>query len=314
MSFKLMNMKRRDFIYAAGLGSLSFGFHPQAFFPTGISTAADLNRFLRTVFIVNEPSVDRIIIGNPETKIRKVGTAWMPYFETLKQAVAQGINVLVVHEPIFYDHWDLEQATGGHLPPEKQKALEKMFAPYRDITEKKKKWIEDNELVIIRCHDVLDIVKDFGIPFALGQKLGLRNEDIIRSKDYYNVYRIEENSALNVAGIIASGLKDFNQPGVAFYGDPDRRVSSVGLGTGCICDPRDYYELEPDLFIAIDDTIRTWIQTTYAEDSGHPLVVINHGTSEENGMRLLNLFLKKNFPQKEFIHMNQGCSYTWINA
>ncbi len=314
LNYNYILMKRRDFVFTAGLGSMSFAIHPHAFLPKGISTAGDLNRFLRTIYIVKEPSLDHIIIGNPETKIRKVGTAWMPYFETLKQAVAQGINVMVVHESTFYEYWEPDPLTGGQLPPEKQKALEIFFAPYLDILEKKKKWIEDNELVIIRCHDVLDIVKDFGIPFALGQKLGFRNEDIIRSKNYYNVYRIEENSALNIAGIIASGLKDLNQPGVAFYGDPERRVSSVGLGSGCICDPRDYYELEPDLVIAVDDTIRTWIHTTYAEDSGHPLVVINHGTSEENGMRLLNLFLKKNFPEIEFIHMNQGCGYRWVSA
>ena len=87
---------------------------------------------------------------------------------------------------------------------------------------------------------------------------------------------------------IASSLKDFNQPGVAFYGDPDRPVSSVGLGTGVISNPHRYMELIPDLCISIDDTIKTRIHTTYAEDTGNPMVEINHGISEEMGMRLLN--------------------------
>lgn len=113
---------------------------------------------------------------------------------------------------------------------------------------------------------------------------------------------------------ISSSLIVLNQPGVAFYGDPERTVSSVGLGTGCICDPMQYQELEPGLTIAIDDTVRTWTQTSYAEDTGDPLVVINHGTSEEMGMRILNQHLSQNIPGIDFIHLDQGCTYRWVTG
>lgn len=301
-------MRRRDFIKTTGLASMSLSSFPMNM-EVEIITAGELQKYLRSLYSVREPSVDRIIIGDPDTKIKKAGTAWTPYFKTLKNAVSQGINVLVVHEPTFYTHWDLDKKNQDFYnspSPAKEQ--------YLGALETKKRYIESNGLVIIRSHDVPDIIKNFGIPFSLGQKLGLKNEDILRSKDFYNVYRIEKNTAANVAKIIAGKLKDFNQPGVAFYGDPNRPVSTVGLGTGCICDPQQYAELNPDLCIAIDDTIRTWIQTTYAEDTGNPLVVINHGTSEEMGMRLLNDFLRKSFPSFEFIHFGQGCSYNWITA
>jgi len=68
------------------------------------------------------------------------------------------------------------------------------------------------------------------------------------------------------------------------------------------------------MFIAIDDVVRTWTQTTYASDSGQPLIVINHGTSEEAGMRMLNQIIKKKFPKLETIHFEQGCSYKWITG
>lgn len=73
-------------------------------------------------------------------------------------------------------------------------------------------------------------------------------------------------------------------------------------------------DLKPDIFIVIDDVIRTWIETEYAEDTGQPLVVINHGTSEEFGMRWLNDHLKKTFSQYDVIHLSQGCSYRWITG
>lgn len=302
-------MKRRDFIIRSSLvslGSVSLGLQANSL-KRGILTAADMQDYLRSLHQVSEPSVDRIVIGDPQTKIARVGTCWQPYFSTLREAKEQGINLMIVHEPTFYTHWDLDQEDElfSRTPsPAQEKYVEAVVT--------KKKWIEENDMVIIRSHDVPDILKGFGMPFALGHSLGYENKDIIRSKDYYNVYQVAPDKAWNVASNIASSLMVLNQPGVAFYGDKNRMVSTVGLGTGCICDPMQYEELNPDLHIAIDDTIRTWTQTSYAEDTGNPLVVINHGTSEEMGMRLLNEHLSQNIPEIEFIHLNQGCSYRWI--
>ena len=65
-------------------------------------------------------------------------------------------------------------------------------------------------------------------------------------------------------------------------------------------------DLEADLRIAIDDSVRTWTQTYYAMDSGDPLIIVNHGTAEENGMRLLHAHLQEVFSLHEVIHFNQG--------
>jgi len=304
-------MNRRKFVRMTGLGTAG-----SLLYTSGISnckmdknmTAEDLNTYLRSIVEVDEPSVDRFVIGDPKTKISKIGTAWMPYWKTLKKAVSAGVNTLIVHEPTFYTHWDLEAVKGDHLSapvPAKDK--------YSKAVEEKKKWIEDNGLVIIRCHDVLDKVSDWGIPYALGQGLGLSNDDIVNSKTFYNVYKIEPTPAGELATKIAASLKSVKQPGVAFYGDENYEVNTLGLGTGCICNPLQYTELGPDLFIGIDDTIRTWVQATFAEDTGQPLIVINHGTSEEFGMKSLNNHLTEKFKNYEVIHMDQGCGYRWIS-
>jgi len=276
---------------------------------SGQLRAKDVNSHLRSLCEVNEPSVDRIIIGDPETPVKRIGTAWMPYWETCRDAVEKGVNVLVVHEPTFYTHLDLEAENSDFL-----RAADPGRKAYMDLREKKKKWIEDNGLVIIRCHDVWDKVPVNGIPFALGGALGFTEKDLVRSEAYYNVYRTPVTPAIEVAKMIASSLKTVGQPGVAFYGDENYEVRSVGLGTGCICNPLEYMHLEPDLFISIDDSISTWVQTSYAEDSGRPLVVINHGTSEEFGIRLLHEHLKLTFPEHQPVHLNQGCTYQWVTA
>ena len=307
-------MKRRTFIKVSGLAAAGTTLTGAAM-GTGTQTsdktitAADVNKYLRSLCEVKEPSVDRVIIGNPETEVTRIGTAWMPYWKTLRRAVEHGVNTMVVHEPTFYTHWDLQAED-----PEYTEKTEAGKTAYLKAIDQKKQWINDQGLVIIRCHDVLDIVPEFGVPFAFGQALGFTNKDIIRSKKYFNVYQMESTPAIQVAKLIAEKLKSVDQAGVAFYGDPEYPVSALGLGTGCACDPLDFIDKNADLYVAIDDTIRTWTQSTFAEDTGKPLIVINHGTSEEFGVRLLRDQLSKAFPEYPVEHFNQGCGYLWVTA
>ncbi len=309
-------MKRKDFIKASILSGSYIGI-------SGLSSdkvlipgnsgpevkAKELQEYLVTLTKLPEKTVDRIIIGNPETTIRKIGTCWMSTWETCKKAVDSGVNVLVTHEPTFYTHWDLDDVPGFL-----ERSSDYTRQQYMLQIDKKKKWIIENQLVIIRNHDTIDALREKGIPFAFGEFLGFAKNDIIASRTYYNVYRFNTMTAASFAGILAGKLKQLGQPGIAFYGDPERKVSSVGLGTGWICDPMDYADLKPDVFVAIDDVIRTHIQTVYAEDTGHPLIVINHGVSEEMGIRSLNRIIKDRYPSFEVIHFNQGCTYDWITA
>ncbi len=305
-------MKRRDFISVAGPSVLGLSVIPGSLFSkpnSNVITARELNDYLNSLVEVDQPSVDKVIVGDPDVPISKIGTAWMPYWSTLKEAKLKGVNTMVVHEPTFYTHRDLEGTTGDYLSaPSKAKKL------YTEQVEAKKEWIEKNDMVVIRCHDVLDKIGGYGIPFAFGRALGFSDSNLIRSKTFYNVYEIETKPAIDVARMIASKLKAVGQPGVAFYGDENYPVKTVGLGTGCICNPMDFMDLDMDLAIAIDDSVNTWTQTSFAEDTGKPLVVVNHGTSEEFGMKEFSAQLNKAFVNYEVLHFDQGCTYKWVTA
>lgn len=302
-------MLRKDFLKLTAFSGAIFSTTVKAVQQSkpAAMTAADLQNYLISLVPLPEKTVDRFIIGDPGTRIKKIATCWMPYWDTCKEAVKAGANVIVTHEPTFYTHWDLD---------EKRPYSDQEFAreQYMQLVESKKKWILDNGLVIIRHHDSLDALKDRGIPYSFGKFLGFRNEDIINSKTYYNVYRIKKQPASVVAAGIAKRMSEVGQPGVAFYGDPDYPVSTVGVGTGAICDPMRFADLKPDLAIAIDDSVKTWTQTYFARDTGKPLVIVNHGASEEAGIQELNRIIKEKFPSVETIHFRQGCTYKWITA
>lgn len=305
-------MERKEFIKIAALsgGYMAATGKAGADSFTGLKsdlTAARLQQFLTSQTELKSDTVDRIIIGNPDTLIKKIGTCWLSDWATCRKAVDSGVNVLITHEPTFYTHRDLDEVPGFL-----QRSSDYTKGQYLFQIEKKKKWINDNGLVIIRNHDTLDALQDKGIPFAFGQFLGFRNSDIIASRTYYNVYKFKKQTASSFAKDLAGKLKELGQPGLAFYGDPEREVASVGIGTGWICDPMDYADLKPDVYIAINDVIRTHVQTVYANDTGHPLIVIDHGTSEEMGMRSLNQIIREKYPDIETIHFSQGCTYKWI--
>jgi putative NIF3 family GTP cyclohydrolase 1 type 2 len=314
-------MRRRTFIGLAGAasaGAFVAGTRSSASAGIGASgrrasaaplLAKDVAACLRSLVEVAEPSVDRIVIGDPETEVAKIGTCWMPYWDTCRQAVRDGVNLLVVHEPTFYTHWDLDEKS-----PDLFAASPAGREAYLKAVGAKKDWIRANKLVIIRCHDVEDKIGGFGVPFAFGRLLGFDNGDIVRSKPYYNVYRTEPRPAIEVARTIARKMAEVRQPGVAFYGDGKRIVDSVGVGTGCYCDPIEFMDLAPALFVSIDDVVRTWTQTVYARDTGHPLVVVNHGATEEAGVRGLSEFLKSRYPERQVIHYAQGCGYDWVGG
>jgi hypothetical protein len=314
-------MRRRSFIELAGAASAGAllggsGGASMAGAPVDARGAAakpllarDVAAHLRSLAEVAEPSVDRIVIGDPETEVAGIGTCWLPYWDTCRQAVRDGVNLLVVHEPTFYTHWDLDEKS------------EDLFAAsaagkeaYGKAVRMKKDWILTNKMVVIRCHDVEDKIGGFGIPHAFGRLLGFRSDDIIRSKPYYNVYRTDPRPAGEVARMIAGKMAEVRQPGVAFYGDRNRIVDSVGVGTGCYSDPIEFMDLVPALFVSIDDVIRTWTQTVYARDTGHPLVVVNHGATEEAGVRGLSEHLKKTYADRKVIHYAQGCGYDWVTG
>jgi len=314
-------MKRRTFIGLAGAASAGVilsGAGPASLsedvqVPSSAAAkpiaARDVAAYLRTLEEVAEPSVDRIVVGDPATEVANIGTCWLPYWETCRQAVRDGVNLLIVHEPTFYTHWDLDEKS-----PDLFAASAAGQKAYRRAVEAKKEWILANKMVVIRCHDVLDKIGGFGIPYAFGKLLGFGTGDIVRSRPYYNVYRTERKRAVEAAREIARRMAEVGQPGVAFYGDKDRAIESVGIGTGCFSDPIEFMDLAPDLFVAIDDVVRTWTQTVYARDTGHPLVVVNHGATEEAGVRGLSEFLKKRYPERRVIHYAQGCGYEWVTG
>ncbi|MEO6004964.1 MAG: Nif3-like dinuclear metal center hexameric protein [Opitutus sp.] len=270
-------------------------------------TARDLHRWLRSLHPIAEPSVDQIIVGEPDKVVGRIAVAWMPTWDTLRAAHEHGCNLVVAHEPTFFAHHESRgfDEEFPDLPPLARKSVV-------ETREAKRRWIEENGMVVIRCHDVLDAMPG-GVVDAFGAALGFTDADCVSSVHHHRLIRVDPPVRAEVlAQRIANVLAQVGQPGVAFHGDPARLIRRLGLGTGYSCQPWTFLEMGADMAVTIDDRIKTWTECEWADDSGFPMIVIHHGASEEWGVRRLCDLMANQFPHHRVQLLPQGFRCRWI--
>lgn len=241
-------------------------------------------------------TVDQIIAG-PDQEIRAAAVCWMPYSWAIREAAARGANLLVAHEPTFYDHFEFRQMLDER---------------YAQAKAEKEKLIEELGLTILRCHDVWDAVPGKGVPDSWGKLLGF--DEPVSQSVYHRIYQVPSGTALEVSIRIADRTAEYGQATLAFYGDPGARVETVGLGTGCCSSPHDLFALGADLAISVDDIVRAWIDGEWATDTGRPVLVVNHGVSEACAMQSLADQISCLVGGIPVSVIRQGCSFLEVRA
>lgn len=276
--------------------------------------ALELHQYLQSLCEIRKPHpVDGILFGDPDTEVRKVATCWLPYVDTLREAQALGANVVVCHEPLLYCHWGWDDPANDVKRICREKELPGALAAYQQAVDEKLAWLARSGMVVIRCHDVLDKVPGFGVPFGFAKLLGYAPERRVKAVDYLQLFEIEPVPALAEAQRIADCLKPLHQRSLMFYGEGDRVVRRVAIGTGCCSEPLELMELGAEFCVTITDVLRTWIQGAYARDTGFPTAVVDHGASEEGGVRLLCEHLRDALGLP-CVHLPQGAGYQTVLA
>jgi len=182
-------------------------------------TAGELNSYLNSLgtdWVDMSRTVDTFKSGGPEVEVKGIAVGWMSYTGSLKRALELGCNVFITHEPTYYNHRDND---------------EKIFR-FEQVV-KKREFIENSKITIIRCHDVWDQYPDIGIPTAWGKFLGLGEP--IDGSGYFYVYNGRGQTAVEIARKISTRVKDLGQPGVQLIGPEKKSVRRIVLGGRCIC-------------------------------------------------------------------------------
>lgn len=259
-------------------------------------------------------TVDGIIVGDPDKDVHRVLVTWISSFEAVKIAVEREFDMLITHEPTFWFHVG-EKSPGDEASKSQQWAFlqhrtmkQQESGLLRKLGSAKKTFIEQNGLVVLRNHDVWDRMPEIGIPWAWARFLGLEGKPVvIEAKGCQHRYDIDPLHLDDLAEKIAERTATIGEPNIQVIGDGSSKVSKVGVGTGCACSIFAYLEMGCDVSIVCDDGSKYFSDIQYAIDSNHPVIRVNHGTSEEPGMVTLTKYINDNLSIKAVHLPHRSC-------
>ncbi|MFC1996313.1 Nif3-like dinuclear metal center hexameric protein [Chloroflexota bacterium] len=255
-----------------------------------------LNHFLtHSTWVDPQKTVDRVIAGDPDKDVDRCLVTWMPNMKALGYAVENGYELIICHEPTFWNHFD-------DIPAASPRTTEKAA------------FIQENNLTILRNHDCWDRWPDVGIPWAWAYFLGIEGQPVKFGQDgYQQRYDILVITLGDFASQIAGMCATIGESQVQVTGDLNQPISKIGIGTGCACDIETFIQMDCDCSIVCDDGSTYWSNIQMAEDIGHPVIRVNHGTSEEPGMITLTQYINDNLGiQAE--HFPHGATFRLVSS
>ena len=272
----------RKYLWLACLFILSF-------FLNGLSACSAQERTLTARDVVQriqehvgvpwqKETVDTFKAGDPDTKITGIAVTMMATFEVLQRAAASGANLIITHEPTFYNHLD----TFTEIP---QKENDPVLA-------EKLTFIKDHHLVIWRFHDHWHKRTPDGIEAGMTHALGW---EAFQDKQNQYLFTIPETSLEKLAADLKARLELHT---MRVLGDPQMKVTRVALSPGSAGMQREIGALEkPDIQLLITGESREWETVEYAADAisekkNKALIVLGHIPSEQAGMEECTRWLK----------------------
>jgi putative NIF3 family GTP cyclohydrolase 1 type 2 len=246
-------------------------------------------------WVDREKTVDRVLWGDGDREITNAAVSWFPDIATIRKAVETGCELLVTHEPLFWDHLGVNRHWIDREP---------------GLT--KQRVLDESGLVVVRAHDSWDNWPGIGIRDSWAAGLGLTEKVADGSSgNYHAVYAIEPQPLRAFARHVAERIRPLGEDSVQVIGDPDRVVSRPALGVGCIVPDVEMIEAGADVLIGCYDGASYWAVRERQWELGAAVLTVEHGTSEMWGLENLCRHLAGQFPEVAFTYLAEH-PRTWI--
>ncbi|MCU0408305.1 MAG: Nif3-like dinuclear metal center hexameric protein [Bacteroidales bacterium] len=212
--------------------------------------------------------------------------------DVLRKAVALDCNLIIAHEPLYYNHSD---ATA-------------LFSDDPVFLEKQK-YIRDNNLVIWRFHDYIHRMQPDGIQAGMASKLGWEK---YLAKGSTSSFLVPET---NLGAVLVHLKKIF--PGSVFnvIGKKDMKVRTIKIAVGAPGSQAHFRLLrEQDTDLLLAGEVPQWETYEYMRDAvaqgrNKAIVFLGHVQSEEAGMDYCAAWLKGFIKDIPVHFVETGASY-----
>ena len=244
----------------------------------------------------SDRTCDTLKAGDPNTEVSKVAVAMFATVDIVRQARDWGAQLLIVHEPTYYNHWD--DHSDDYFEAEKRRL------------------IESSGLTIYRFHDHPhctdpDIITEGEIRY-LGLDCTLEKTDVF---DLTRLHLTNPMTPRQLAKYIEDtlGIAHVRIAGAADA--PCTRLSlMVGTPGGLEAEL-----LRPETEIILTGEICEWALGEHVRDAAQlgyrkAILVLGHIGSERDGMKYTAQILKQRQPQLDVRYFEGGEVYTYSDS
>lgn len=262
-----------------------------------LTAAQTIERIVKATGATLPPNtVDTIKAGDPGTVVTGIATTFTPTMDVLRKAVAAGDNLIVSHEPTFYNHLD-DPALFVDDPVYKEKLA----------------YIQQHHLVVWRFHDTWHLRVPDGIAEGFVAQAGW--------KQYENPGPAAETGFFftlpqTTVQALAKDLKlKFHAQVIRIVGDPNLKVTKVAYAPGAAGEATQVKALErDDVEVLLVGEIPEWETILYVRDAAQQgrkkaLILLGHVTSEEAGMDNCAKWLRTVLPDMKVQFIPAGEPY-----
>jgi putative NIF3 family GTP cyclohydrolase 1 type 2 len=223
-------------------------------------------------------TVDTFKAGNPDSPVSGIAVTMMATLDVLQRAAAAGDNLIITHEPTFFDHLDISD----QLP---EKDTDPVLAA-------KRQFIAEHGQVIWRFHDHWHARNPDGIEAGMVHALGW--EKFQDANNQY-LFTIPETPLEKLAAEIKRklGIRI-----IRVVGDPGLRITKLALAPGAAGLTRQAKALEmPGVQALVIGEAQEWEAVEYVADAvsegrQKSLIILGHIPSEQAGMEECTSWLK----------------------
>jgi putative NIF3 family GTP cyclohydrolase 1 type 2 len=228
-------------------------------------------------------TVDTFKSGDPDAPVTGIAVTMMATLDVLQRAAANKQNLIITHEPTFYDHQDqASEVPQGEKDP---------------VLVEKRAFIEKNHLIVWRFHDHWHRKKVDGIEAGNVRLLGWE-----KYQDPSNPYRftIPETT---IARLAEELREKFGISVIRVVGDRKMKVTRVAMSPGAAGAKREIGALqEPEVQVLLVGETREWETVEYVADAvtegrQKALIILSHVPSEQPGMKDCADWLKTFVPE-----------------
>jgi putative NIF3 family GTP cyclohydrolase 1 type 2 len=245
-------------------------------------------------------TVDTIKAGDPSTIVTGIVTCFTDSMDVLRQAVALHANLVISHEPTFYNHRD-ENTLFINDPVYKEKLA----------------YMQDHHLVVWRFHDQWHLRRPEPMTEAFTAAVGWQKYQHAGGpgqKDDTLFFTLPPTTVNQLGEDLQQKL---HARIVRVIGDPNLRVTGVAYRPGASGEAAQVKALErDDVQVLVAGESSEWEAVLYTQDAEQQhrpkaLILVGHSTSETDGMQTAATWLRTLFPNLPAEYINSGEPY-WL--